>query len=425
MAYDEEAKKLAIKAIGTVESGLNYTSINYNDPITIGFMQWYGTRAAGLLGRIRAENPSSWVGVEASLTADLDAHPADDSTFWTNRYLARDEGESIREVLNNNKAIQNAQAMSDLDAYYVAAVRAGMDPENNTQGVLFFYVMYHQSPRRALGVVRNAGPSAGMARLYSVCLNEEVLKNYRTRYSTARDIIASGDTSGIDDLPGPTPEPPEPGGDAGGDGLTRLAASLSSIRVVGDELHLALREGRTLICPPLGQGSWLVPRAPDTGAPVVPLPPNPDPGVPPSEGVAAQRAALVAFLTDRVGRYRYSQGASRLDPEANLYTDCSGLVYFAYQQVVGINIGTYTGNQYTQGTLVTEGSGTVDESLLRPGDLIFYNWPGGRTTVDHVEMYIGGSQTCGHGGPGAGPTIKPLSGGIGRALNYFVRRHVN
>lgn len=51
--WDADAKKLAIKAIATVESNLRYDAINYNDPITVGISQWYGTRAAHLLMQIR------------------------------------------------------------------------------------------------------------------------------------------------------------------------------------------------------------------------------------------------------------------------------------------------------------------------------------------------------------------------------------
>lgn len=47
MTYDLEAQKLAVKAIGTVESNLKYDSINYNDPITVGVIQWYSTRFKG------------------------------------------------------------------------------------------------------------------------------------------------------------------------------------------------------------------------------------------------------------------------------------------------------------------------------------------------------------------------------------------
>ena len=67
MTYDATAKKLAVKVIGTVESNLNYGSVNYNDPITVGIAQWFGTRAAALLDRMEVENSSEWYGVEPSV----------------------------------------------------------------------------------------------------------------------------------------------------------------------------------------------------------------------------------------------------------------------------------------------------------------------------------------------------------------------
>jgi len=423
MPYDSEAQKLAIKAIGTVESGLNYRSINYNDPITVGFMQWFGTRAAGLLGRIRAENPGSWVGVPASLTTALDTYPASDG-YWPDRYLSREEGEPLRDVLNQNKAIQNGQAITDMEAYKVSAIRAGMNPDTNTDAVIFFFSMYHQSPRRALGVVASAGPNSSLDRLLAVCLNEPVLGQYRTRYTTVASIIRSGDTSGIGDVPDdPTDDGELPGGDTGGTGLTPPGGTVRYVSQVGDSLHIKFADGHTLTAVPNGRGYWIPSKDGTLGAPVpsVPDAENPNPGAPASE----LQNKLVEFVTSRIGRYAYSQGPSRLTPEANMYTDCSALMYYTFQSVMGKNIGTYTGNQWDKGTLVAKGSNTVDESLLQPGDLIFYNWTGGRSTVDHVEMYIGNAKTCGHGGPMNGPITKDLAGGISRALDYVVRRHAN
>jgi hypothetical protein len=427
MTYDLHAKQLAIKAIGTVESNLNYTAINYSDPITVGFMQWYGTRAAGLLSNIRTNNASSWVGIPASLTNDLDAHATTDANFWTNRYLSRDEGEPLRNVLNNNKSIQNDVAISDLDSYANAATRAGMNLDGNTDAVLFFFVMYHQSPRRALGVVASAGPASDMARLLAVCLNEPVLGQYRTRYNTAASIIAAGDTSGIDPTPGPSPDPPDEGGDVGaGTGQTRVPGPVRYVSKVGDALHVHLAAGGVVIVNPTNADTWLPVLDRSVGADVPPQPDNPDPTTPPVPGGgSATQTALVEFVLSRAARYSYSQGASRLNPEANLSTDCSGLMYYTYQTVAGINIGTYTGNQYTQGTLVAETSGTLDESLLQPGDLVFFDWVGGRSTVDHVDMYVGSGNVCGHGGPGKGPVVKALAPRVANAVKVIVRRHVN
>ena len=419
MTYDDEAKKLAIKAIGTVESNLNYVSINYNDPITVGFMQWYGTRAASLLSRIRTDNGASWVGVESSLTGALDANPSNDSQYWTNRYLSRAEGLSLQPVLNNNKSIQNQVAVDDMEVYKDTAIRQGMDPDGNTNAMLFFFCMYHQSPKRALAVLASAGPQSSLDRLLGVCLNEPVLGQYRTRYNTAAGIIRAGDTSGIEDLPGELPDPPDPGGDTGsGTGQVRPQGDVSYIEQVGDSLHVRLTAGRTLVAVPDGHGRWISSLDEGTGSVVPPLPgEDPEPG----EGSVQDR--LVQFMLDRQLGYAYSQGGTRLEPDKNGYTDCSGMVYFAYQVVTGINIGTYTGNQYTQGTLVKQGSGAITADGLVKGDLIFYDWSGGRNTVDHVEMYAGAGQVIGHPGPGRGPFLKPISWGSSN-VKYIVRRHV-
>lgn len=426
MVYDATAQTLAIKAIGTVESNLNYVSINYNDPITIGFMQWYGTRAAALLNRIRTDNAASWVGIPTSLTDDMDAYPATQTNFWTNRYLMRAEGEALKPVLNNNKPIQNAQAIEDLDDYVYAAERAGMDKDVNTEAMLFFFVAYHQSPRRALGILASSGPDSDIDRLYAATLNEPVLSRYRTRYTTARDIIKSGDISGVEDLPDPTTPDAPVGGDSGGDILERLQGDIRYIASVGDHLHIQLRDGQRLITYPNGSGLWVTRQDASTGADVPPPTDNPDPDAPPgSSGAQATRAALVQWMLDRLDRYAYGQGPSRLKPEQNMYTDCSALLNFCYQEVAGINIGTYTGDQYQRGTAVAQGSGTLDESLLLPGDLVFFDWSGGRSTVDHVDMYIGNGNVCGHGGPDKGPDVEAMAPRIANAVKYYVRRHVN
>lgn len=430
MVYDIEAQKLVVKAIGTVESNLDYLAVNYNDPITVGIFQWYGVRAAAILLRFRTENPTMWVGVETTLDDDLTAHLPTESTFWNNRYLTRIEGESLEPVMNDNKAIQNDQAIDDLADYLIAANRAGMDEDTNTNQVLFFFVMYHQSPQRALRVIASVGPSASLNSIVGACLNEEVLGQYRTRYITARDIILSGDNSGVDDLPGTIPDPPDSGGDGGAeDGQERPHGPVSYVESVGNNVRIHYPDGKGVTAYPNGRGYWLTKQDADSGSEVDPNPDNPDPEVPPDSEAAAKRAAVVAFITSRVGDYNYSQGPSRLEPDKNNYTDCSGLVYFAYQQVVGVNIGTYTGDQYDRPTRIDEGPGSTPfpEGDMLPGDLIYYNLPGGVAgyVVDHVEMYIGGGEICGHGGPGAGPVVKDLQTAFSSRLNWYIRRVIN
>lgn len=420
MTYDVDAQKLAVKVIGTVESNLTYDALNYNDPITVGVVQWYGTRAAAVLDRMRDENPSSWTGVAGTLDSALTAHPADDAAYWTTRYLTRTEGESLRPVLRANRVIQNTQIVDDLDGYKTVAVNNGMDPDTNTATMIFFFTMWHQSPRSALQVLGSAGPSATLDRMYAVCLNHPVLGQYRPRYTDARTLILAGDSTGIDIDPTPGPDP-APGGD-NGTGTTRTPGDIARVSMVGDRLVIEYADAHRLQCVPNGRGYWLPVLDTAVGADVPP-PPDTTPTDPPPEGTTVQDA-LVQWMVDRIGRYAYSQGPSRLSPETNMYTDCSALVHTCFMDVMGKEIGTWTGNQWNQGTYVTDGYGSIDTSLLQKGDLLFFTWPGGSVAnYDHVEMFKGGTDIIGHGGPMAGPIVKDLAMNVAGAYHTMVRRH--
>ncbi len=420
MAYDLHHQKLGIKAIGTVESNLTYDAINYNDPITVGVAQWYGTRAASILNRIRNDNPSSWTGVLASLTNDLN-NQNQNSAWWTTRYLTRAEGASIKPVLLANQSIQNAQFITDLDGYMDNATRMGMDIQNNTLAALFYASMYHQSPRSAQRVLSAAGPQSNLARLHAAALNDSVLGRYRTRQNTVRDILLSGDTSGVDDPHNPSPDPE---GTDQGDGLQRMVSNIAYLKHWGNSVYIVGRDGTMVNALHSGPGVYTTKRDESIGADVPDLPPNLNPDVPPGSPIAVKRDAIRTFLTGLVGQFKYSQGPGRLNPESSGYTDCSALMHWAFKKVLGISMGTYTGAQYTQGTRVASGSGNLPFDRMAVGDLIYFNWPGGRNTVDHVEMYYGGTQEIGHGGPGNGPTIKQANPSANRALNWYVQRFI-
>lgn len=427
MAWNSDSKKLAIKTIGTVESNLNYVSIYYADPITIGFMQNYGAKAAAILQRFRDENPSSWVGVAPSLIQSLNDHPivgdpnySNQWDWWTTRYLTRTEGESIKPVLNNNKAIQNDDAGKIIDTYLAVGERVGINKDSNTQSMIFFMVMYHQSPKRALSIISSQGSNASLIQLRNAALNEPVLGKYRNRYNTAYNLIVSGDTSGIDDMPGTIPEPEE-GGD-NSSGTDRLENDIGYLSVVGDLIHVHLKNGSVVPAYPTGQGIYTLGLDNTTGATVVPPTDNPEPTVPPSTGANDKQAAIVRWVYDRIGRYAYSQGPGRLNPEQFMRTDCSGLLYYGFQQLFGINIGTYTGEQYKRGQSIYSGPGSgLKESIMRPGDLVL----NGNSSAGpkHVELYVGNSKTVGHGGPMNGPIEKNLSIRFGQPW-IWVRRHL-
>ena len=195
MAWDDTAKKVAIKAIGTVESSMRYDSINYNDPITVGIAQWYGPRAADIIKKMGAKHANEYAGVSPSLMSDLNSHGND--SWWTNRWLSRLEGNSLIPLLRAGAAEQDAQLVADLEAYFQAARNVGIDPNGNTDTFIYFCVMYHQGPRYAIRVMNRCGGGASLAAVHHACLNDGVLGKYPNRYNQAYEIIKNKDTSGV------------------------------------------------------------------------------------------------------------------------------------------------------------------------------------------------------------------------------------
>lgn len=421
MAWNVEAVKLAIKAIGSVESNMRYDSVNYSDPITVGIAQWYGTRAAAVLKRIKTENPSSWTNVTASISNDIDSVASSNSNFWTSRYLTKNEGESLRPVLLANVGIQDNQFADDIDGYLNVAERNGMDKDGNTNGVIFFMVMYHQSPREALRVIASAGSFSNIDRLYTYCLNNTVLGRYKSRYERARNIIKSGDTSGVG-TPNPY-EPPQEGGDTGSP--TRPGGEIKYITQQSDILVVHLASGHSLLAYPNGSGRYVISNDPNRPGADNPGINNPDPIVPPGNISAAQQG-LLDWMQQREMSFNYAQATGRLNPDVSGLSDCSGTVWRAYQDVTGIDVGTWTGEQSGKGRTVSSGStsASFDVQKLRVGDLILYDWNGTSIKYDHVSMYAGNGMCWDHGGPGKGPHFDPVAPKIQRAQRWLVKRHL-
>jgi len=262
MAYDDNAKKLAVKVIGTVESNLNYGSVNYNDPITVGIAQWYGTRAAALLERMRTTNSAAWYGVAASIGNQL-ASINQSNTYWNSRYLTQTEGNSLVGVMSRNQAIQNAQLIEDMEAYKAVAISYGFDPEANTATVIYFFAMHHQSPVSALRVVQTLDTSATLEQIHAATLADSVLGQYGGRYRTAYDLIHVADLSGVDPAPPVVPDPVQPNGNA------------RHIRKHNDLLLVQFENEEQVIFYPSTADMWTPRKAADKPADPAPVQPPP------------------------------------------------------------------------------------------------------------------------------------------------------
>lgn len=390
----------AMYVIGEVESNWNWTAVNYNDPITIGMMQWYGTRAAALLNRIKNEMPTAYGQLAASLRSDIESHDAG-SAWWTSRYLNRDEGNSIISVFQEkeNHVIQENQAIVDFEGYITTLENWGMS-QSYPKPLIFAMSMYHQSPASAGQVIATAGGSADLDRIYTVCMNHGVLGQYRNRYNTVYQRLKDwdgesnppdfGQSGDVDTTPGGN----EPG-------ISTEESKLGYIIQNGDTLILYGRdeyEKGVIFYPASGQ-VWINgynANGTDIGGG------NEGGG---SESGSEAQNAICELYRSWLDRFAYSQGAGRLDPISSGYGDCSSTVWFAYQQVAGIDVGTWTGAMAGKGTKIASGYSGDNLPIedMEPADLVLIMWNGWNGSFDHVELYMGNNELWGHGGPDYGP----------------------
>lgn len=390
----------AMYVIGEVESNWNWTAVNYNDPITIGMMQWYGTRAAALLNRIKNEMPTAYGQLAASLRSDIVSHDAG-STWWTSRYLNRDEGNSIITVFQDeeNHVIQENQAIADFEGYITTLENWGMS-QSYPKPLIFAMSMYHQSPASAGQVVATAGGSADLDRIYGVCMNHGVLGQYRNRYNTVYQRLKDWDgESNPPDFGQSGDVDTTPGGN--NPGISTEASKLGYIIQNGDTLILYGKdeyEKGVIFYPASGQ-VWINgynANGTDIGGG------NEGGG---SESGSEAQNAICELYRSWLDRFAYSQGAGRLDPISSGYGDCSSTVWFAYQQAAGIDVGTWTGAMAGKGTKIASGYSGDNLPIedMEPADLVLIMWNGWNGSFDHVELYMGNNELWGHGGPDYGP----------------------
>lgn len=386
--------------IGEVESNWNWTAVNYNDPITIGMMQWYGTRAAALLNRVKNEMPTAYGQLAASLRSDIESHDAG-STWWTSRYLNRDEGNSIITVFQDeeNHVIQENQAIADFEGYITTLENWGMS-QSYPKPLIFAMSMYHQSPASAGQVIATAGGSADLDRIYGVCMNHGVLGQYRNRYNTVYQRLKDWDgESNPPDFGQSGDVDTTPGGNK--PGIDTEASKLGYIIQNGDTLILYGKdeyEKGVIFYPASGQ-VWINgynANGTDIGGG------NEGGG---SESGSEAQNAICELYRSWLDRFAYSQGAGRLDPISSGYGDCSSTVWFAYQQVAGIDVGTWTGAMAGKGTKIASGYSGDNLPIedMEPADLVLIMWNGWNGSFDHVELYMGNNELWGHGGPDYGP----------------------
>lgn len=405
MAFTENQYMFAMYVIGEVESNWNWASVNYNDPITLGMMQWYGTRAAALLNRLKAEEPDDYAKLAQSLRDSVDAHAATD-TWWTTRYLTKDEGESwgVAAQSDGCHRMQQDQFINDDMPGYIKTFEGWGASTDNPQAIIFMAAMYHQGPRYCGQVVQAVGGSASLDALHNACLNNRVLGQYRNRYNTVYNRLKAWDgTSAPPDF-GQVDVDVNPGGDPSGSGATNQAAGIQAVTLAGDGTLVVIdTSGNKTICFQASTGLWY-PRVRSTA------PPNPGGGTSGGGGGSGVPSGdfekMFQLWKDHEKQWSYGQGPGRLNPIQSGYSDCSACIWWAINSVrpdLAANIGTWTGAMSSNGTEIARGTTgqEVDESKLKPGDIVLIEW--GRVNwsfndaSSHVEWYVGNGELWGAG----------------------------
>lgn len=411
----------AMYVIGTVESSCDWGACNYVDAITVGMMQWYGSRARSLLERGRTADPDGW-NTFASAAPTLAQQVQANDINWTARYLSTAEGNAWKTWAqrDENHAFQEAQWEADWDGYQSTMNNYGF-PADNVKERIMWACAYHQSPVQAQRVLASCSATATLELIYTTILADGVLGQYRNRYTTAYNLLKTWDgTSAPPDF-GQTSEPSDtPGGDR--PGIDGKPDSTAWIQLQGDNL-VHYSGGTASVFVKSSAQTWMYKTSKTK-------PGGGQTGGGSSSGSSSEDAArVVEWLRSRIGKYAYSQGAGRLNPDSSGYGDCSSVCWRAYQDVLGIDVGTWTGQMAGKGTRVCGSSDTsVSDAIrmTRAADLLLLDWGAYTQAWDHVEMFTGDGkdETLSHGGPGNGPNLFTASGEMNMASRWEIRRYI-
>lgn len=417
MALSTAQKLYCMYVIGAVESNWQWTAVNYADPITLGMLQWYGTRAAGLLSDVQEEAPTAYAVLAKTLRDDMAAHAASD-TWWNSRYLTRTEGNSWIECAQTDAvhAVQQNLFFSDLAGYESTLTGWGCetDTPDHVKSFIFVCSMYHQSPKRAGEVVAAVGGTASVAVLYNGAMNNNVLSRYKTRYTRVKNYLDSWDgTSDPPDFGQSGVIDTEPGGDGTGY-IDQLLSEISRVQMVGENLIVYGATGR-LICYKTPQDIWVPQR--NIAAPETPSKPGGSGG-----STSDQITQMQNLWRNNQNKWAYGQGAGRLTPTSSGYSDCSACIWWAVNQInpqAAKSMGSSTAAMLQNNWQIVARGGAGQypaEDQCETGDILIVNWKSTNITASgrHVEWVFPDYQLWGAG-------RAPLPHPSGSVRDYLLR----
>lgn len=431
MATQELVTEYALYVVGEVESGWTWNSATLFDGvsniITIGMTQEAGSNAQALLLRIHDGAPDSWAAIEEGapqLASDVLNWPQTWSA-WSGRALTETEAQTLRNVLGNEECVRIQQEMwsDQCDGYTQTAQQYGLSLDN-PKVMIYFYSMMHQSPAQAVRVLSTAGGQCDLLRIHTVRANDPVLSAYTNRYNTVYGRLSEWDGESAPPDFGQDEFPSDEGGNV--PGISGMSSALGYIIQVGDTLYL-YGKGQYSGGVPFYKASaqtWVNGKQSE-GAPIE--------GEIGGGGDPNENASKTAdWCEERVGTWQYIWNGSRYDPDSSVPkgTDCSGMVIAAYWQVLGIDLGSWTGMIATTDVLETVWHGTgasnVPYDVMERGDVMVCTTDPNsfmtRPTESHAAIYTGTPGQYVHTRATPAPEIGTA---IYYEQNIIIRRYTN
>ena len=173
----ENIIKRASEIIFSNEGG--YSSVNRDDngAVSVGRLQWHGTRALNLLKKIVKA-----LGEQGSLTFISDAlyREISISRTWSHRTLGEEEAECISALLSSeqSRVAQDAQMMADVSSYLEHIESLGVSEES---ALIFMADIENQGGAGASARIISAAEGKDIDSLYRAASLDRVFKNYMTR----------------------------------------------------------------------------------------------------------------------------------------------------------------------------------------------------------------------------------------------------
>ena len=427
----QKVSKLAVKGFSiTRQFEGNYSSVNRNDngALSVGRIQWHAERAYDLVKDvINAVGETTAVSILGqSLYNEVMNH---DRSVWHSRTVSKAEAEKIGALISTEqgKKIQDSKACIEFDNYLTAGKNKGLRDEN---ALCYYADLTNQGGSGGANRVLNAakslvGGSASAITLDAIhraALADRVFSKYADRrnkcYNALKNstLVGTSTMTTIDALPvddgsissystyyssGDTTETSSTSG---------LAESVVSAVFGEDVLGLIknLQSGLSGTSDYYSTGS-----IGSTGGGVTYVPANGYGvvGSPTQQGLVDQMASIKSKIN-------YSLDWDKQDPDKGV-ASCASTVGWAYRKVLGLDNPRMSASSTDQSkdsrftTIWTNpGSPFKDDSILQPGDVMYYNWDRTKNngTMQHTEMYAGNGQDWSHGGnPQYGPVLKDLN----------------